>query len=107
MPGVDYFNSVANVALLDRNFSWWMNGFKDAVYTGYPLALDFPQFQYYGMLVLTKFLGVAHGVQYYVVFTLGLLRQLRLIFLSHSRLLIRLQSVELSRKDKLTARSHV
>lgn len=71
--GVDFYNSVTNVALLQRHFAWWWYGFKDTSFGGFPVARDFPPFAYYTMLPFAHVWGVARGVQMYVMFVLGML----------------------------------
>ncbi|MBI4057981.1 hypothetical protein HY405_01570 [Candidatus Microgenomates bacterium] len=71
--GIDLYNSVTHVALQQRHFSFWFNGFKDIWFSGYPFVGDFPQFHYYAMIPFANLFGMVKGVQMYVVFSLFLL----------------------------------
>ncbi len=71
--GVDLYNSVTNATFFAKHFAWWSNGFRDSTFSGFPLAGDFPPFQYYAMVPFVNLIGQVRGVQIYVSAMLFLL----------------------------------
>lgn len=71
--GIDLYNSVTAVALLQKYFSFWFSGYKDIWFGGYPLMHDFPRFHYYLMIPFANVFGTVKGIQIYVVVALFLL----------------------------------